>query len=173
MTGKVCGKCGYVSHDNDLKCPICGGHFSLTAFSDTACDPQEEKKWNNSYHNDFEEGRKTGEYCDPKLEKYTNRGAHYHGNEEVSYNEDVTYNEKVSYLNNEIPIAFTHPAIVVMLTLFFRLVYLIALFVITKDKTEDEQVKKARKISLITYCCTVIPFVFQLLLAMMLGFSET
>lgn len=82
---KYCAHCGYKTEEKDLKCPICGGPLFPGIGADRACDPREEAEWNSGYHNDFEEGRKTGEYCDPRFEKYANGGEHYHGTQKTTY----------------------------------------------------------------------------------------
>lgn len=103
-----CSSCGYTLQEGDgLKCPICGG-IMAPIVQDKACDKEEEKRWNNGYHNDFEEGRKTGSYCDSNLEKYTNGGEHYHPfentNKTVVINKTTTQRGKVTlnspYLKN-------------------------------------------------------------------------
>lgn len=74
---KQCPECGYSSEGMDsLKCPVCGS--IMISIASDACNRATEKEWNNNYHNDFEEKTKTGSYCDPRLEKYTNGGMHFH-----------------------------------------------------------------------------------------------
>ena len=76
---KTCSGCGYKTDEKDRKCPICGGALYYDGGVFSPHNPRAEKEWNGGYHNDFEEGRKTGEYCDPEFEKYANGGEHYHG----------------------------------------------------------------------------------------------
>ncbi len=57
---KICSSCGYKTEEKDLKCPICGGALYRGGGAADPCDPAEEAQWNGGYHNDFEEGRKTG-----------------------------------------------------------------------------------------------------------------
>lgn len=73
----VCTKCGYSCADKDMFCPICGGRMASKSV-EQICDPVKEREWNSSYHNDFEENTKTGEYCDREFEKSVNGGEHYH-----------------------------------------------------------------------------------------------
>ncbi len=87
---KTCKSCGYRTEEKDLRCPICGGALYYDLGREKACDTVREKEWNSGFHNDFEEGRKTGEYCDPKLEKYANGGEHYHGTVKTTFSDKST-----------------------------------------------------------------------------------
>ena len=84
---KICSSCGYKTEEKDLKCPICGGALYRGGGAADPCDPAEEAEWNGGYHNDFEEGRKTGDYCDSELEKLANGGQHYHGTVKTTYSQ--------------------------------------------------------------------------------------
>lgn len=81
MSIRTCSKCGCKTED--LKCPICGGFTGYEASS--LHDEKLEKMFNNGYHDDFREGRKTGEYCDRELEKNINGGDHYSSNNSQSW----------------------------------------------------------------------------------------
>ncbi len=86
---KQCPGCGYKSREADEKrCPMCSA-LLIEAGASSACDYKSEKEWNNGYHNDFLEGRKTGEYCDPKFEKAVNGGEHYHNKTDLSTLSDL------------------------------------------------------------------------------------
>lgn len=74
---KHCSQCGYFSDGfKGAICPLCGGLMVRKANDDTACDPKTEKELNGGYHDDFREGRKTGDYCDANIENM--EGAHFH-----------------------------------------------------------------------------------------------
>lgn len=100
-----CNNCGYTISDvkEDIKCPVCSGHMINSPDIDkTACDAENEKEWNGGYHNDFAEGRKTGEYCDPMFEKYVNGGEHYHRKNNLK----VTSNPIILFISCFICITF-------------------------------------------------------------------
>lgn len=165
---KICQNCGYVTEKKDSKCPVCGGPLGARYETDlSACDPREEAEWNGGYHNDFEEGRKTGEYCDPKFEKYANGGEHYHGTEKETYNEEKTYNKKVTYSQKTIPdtiprdISELPPAIQVIVSLFiglsFPVVGPILLMIFTKKAENENGAKRIKKTAVI---CLIISFIW-------------
>lgn len=93
---KVCSNCGYHSSENDLKCPVCGGHMGGEAYY-TPHNSEVEHELNNGYHNDFEEGNKTGDYCDRDLELNTNGGQHYHNDQQAETAFEILNNAKPVY----------------------------------------------------------------------------
>ncbi len=98
-----CTNCGYKTDSSESVCPICGGSMRISsshkAHADdeannpksfipvfrNGCDEDKEKEWNNGYHDDYTEKRKTGDYCDRELEKNTNGGQHYHNKNGTDY----------------------------------------------------------------------------------------
>ena len=134
---KVCSACGYKSGDKDIKCPICGGMMLGGTGSEDACDPAEEKEWNGGYHNDFEEGRKTGEYCDPKFEKYVNGAEHYHGTEKT------TANKNTSALGDSDASVKAAVIMTIVFSIFFPIVCPLVIIKMTKER-EGEAARAAR-----------------------------
>lgn len=149
---KICGSCGYKTEEKDLKCPICGGMLFPSGGEEEVCDPRAEREWNGGYHNDFEEGRKTGEYCDPALEKYTNGGEHYHGTERTSSAQQTVFSD-----DTEIP---PQAAIIVsiLISIFFPLVGPLIILKLTKGK-DSEAAKLARRAAIAVLVISIIVIV--------------
>ena len=146
---KVCGSCGYKTEEKDMKCPICGGMLFPAGGEGDACDPRAEKQWNGGYHNDFEEGRKTGEYCDPELEKYANGGAHYHGTEKTSANRKTVFSEDVD-VSSRVAIIFS-----ILFSIFLPVFGPIVIIRLTKE-SDSEEGRFARKAAIAVLAITVM-----------------
>ena len=152
---KYCAHCGYKTEEKDLRCPICGGPLFLGSGSDRACDPREEAEWNSGYHNDFEEGRKTGEYCDPRFEKYTNGGEHYHGTQKTSYTAAGNNTQEL----NMTPKGALLMALIV--SLFIPVVGPLIIIGITKGR-DTEGAAAARKAAIVMFIFSLISLLFTL-----------
>lgn len=174
---KQCSNCGYSASDSEIKCPLCGKRL-ITVYNsfDSTCDPVEEKEWNSGYHNDFEEGRKTGEYCDPRFEKYLNGGDHYHGTEKESYNEEVSYNRKTSYSQPPRDITELPPkaqVIIVLLISFFLPIFgPVCIMAASKKDGSINEAGRARillKTAKICLTVTIIWLIVHLLFGLVLA----
>lgn len=148
---KVCGNCGYKTGEKDTKCPICGGFMLNDAGFNASCDPTEEREWNGGYHNDFEEGRKTGEYCDPALEKYANGGEHYHGTQRTSANQKTAV-----FGEGEMPVR-TAVILTVIISLLFPVVCPLIILNLIKGRDSDAA-RAARKTAIAILVLTVAAF---------------
>ena len=146
---KTCRHCGYKTEEKDLKCPICGGPLFFDTGAADSCDPAEEKEWNSGYHNDFEEGRKTGEYCDPRFEKYANGGEHYHGTQKTTFNQKTYTSQEM----NLTPKA----AVIIALIVSVFIPFVGPLFIIGFTKAQDgEAARAARRAAIMFLILTVI-----------------
>ncbi|MBO4342585.1 MAG: hypothetical protein J5870_05795 [Clostridia bacterium] len=146
---KICAGCGYKTEEKDLRCPICGGALYRSGGAADPCDTAEEAEWNGGFHNDFTEGRKTGEYCDPELEKLTNGGEHYHGTAKTTYSQQA----------NELPQLKLTPKAAMIITIIAAFIFpfvgpLIALG-LTKEKS-SEAASAARKAAVVLLILTVV-----------------
>ncbi|MBR6702202.1 MAG: hypothetical protein IKI78_03570 [Clostridia bacterium] len=148
---KVCGNCGYKTGGKDMKCPICGGIMLNDGGFDAACDPSEEREWNGGYHNDFEEGRKTGEYCDPELEKYANGGEHYHGTQKTSASRKTEV-----FGEGEMPVQ-TAVILTLVISLFIPVVSPLIILKMIKGRDSDAA-RAARKAAIVMLILTVAAF---------------
>ena len=146
---KICSSCGYKTEEKDLKCPICGGALYRGGGAADPCDSAEEAQWNGGYHNDFEEGRKTGDYCDSELEKLANGGEHYHGSVKT------TYSQKTDSRQEEIFTPQMAIIITALASLFFPLVGPIIAIGLTKSK-QSEAAAAARKAAIALLIVTII-----------------
>ena len=151
---KTCKNCGYKTEEKDLRCPICGGPLFFDTGAADACDPREERNWNSGYHNDFEEGRKTGEYCDPRFEKYANGGEHYHGTQKTTYSTKTVSGSDLT----------ATPKAAVIITLFVSLFFPIIgpLIVIGFTKSNDSESAAAAKKAAIVFLSLTIVFAVSL-----------
>ena len=151
---KVCGGCGYKTGEKDMKCPICGGMLFTAGGDDDLCDPRAEAQWNGGYHNDFEEGRKTGEYCDPALEKYANGGAHYHGTERTSANQKTIFSDDTG-APPQAAIIFS-----IIISIFMPVIGPLIIIKLTKE-SDSEAARFARRAAIAVLVITVMIFAFS------------
>ena len=147
---KYCPRCGYISgeRDEESKCPLCGKRFLTGAAipNPESCDRETEKEFNNGYHDDFQEGRKTGEYCDERLEKYVNAGEHYYGTVKESYNKKTVGSAADNPVTEKIGTHFV--GFSALISLLFPVFGLIVIYSITINDKENDSYAKARKVSL-------------------------
>lgn len=150
---KICNGCGYISKhgDPETKCPLCGQRLMIQSETGS-CDREFEQEWNEGYHDDFKEGRKTGEYCDRELEKNINGGEHYHGSQKTTYTDG-------SFLpfTEDTPISRVI-IISLVITVLFPFVGAAIIFFFTKDNKDEPFAKKARAVSVAVIILMIILF---------------